>query len=569
MRSPAAFQGVLFSVILGSSAGLAMLETGCGASRLPGIWPSERGLRDEPPPPLREFRAMWVATASNLDWPSKRGLSTAEQQRQIDQIIERARDLKLNAIILQIRGASNAIYAAEREPWAGLLTGTRGQAPNPFYDPLAMWIEKCHRNGIELHAWLIPFWGYREPVPRRGNAPNPTTVPYGDVVWYDPGDSQTQDYTIDVFTYALMKYDVDGMHIDHFFYPYGTTTDGPIEFPDDKSYEHYVHNRGHLRRADWRRDNINRFIERLYREIKRRKSWVKFGISPFGIPRPGVPSYARGFDPYERNYADAPLWLRKGWCDYMVPELYWRTGAPHQPFLGLLQWWVDPENNPKGRRIYAGLCTSKIDSSPTSWSPDEIAGQVMITRMTPGATGHVHFSTRALAQNRKGIADLLVNELYTDAALVPTMPWLGRTPPEVPARLSAERLLPPELRAATPERVAERGPEQPPAIRAAAGQPFVPLAPKPPQEAEKRRTLSGFRITWKHGGPGQAVRVWAVYHRCGATWTMQVVPGHLTEAIIRDDPTAGPASRVAVSAVDRLGNESKRATLDLASLGKN
>jgi hypothetical protein len=294
---------------------------------------------------------------------------------------------------------------------------------------------------------------------------------------------------------------------------------------------------------------------------------VRLGISPFGIPSPDTPDFVKGeryHDAYKQTHADSARWLREGWVDYLIPELYWKTGSAHQPFLGLLKWWVDPKHNPKGRNIYAGLNTMAVATS--NWSPDEIAGQVMITRETDGASGAAHFSVRSLTQNSKGIADLLRKGAYEDGALPPPSPWLGKTAPPAPTGLKASVLTASEVQAAmaTPPRVIV----PPLASTRPSTNPFTTLAQPSKAIVEKEKTLGGFRVSWDAPASDSVWR-WAVYSRHGERWAMQVVgrgdskTGEAVNVVVRDDPRLGAADAIAVSAVDRLGNESPRAKLPL------
>ena len=210
-----------------------------------------------PPKPMREFRGVWVATVANMDWPSKPGLSTDEQQREMIAILDRARELKFNAIILQVRTSCDAFYPSELEPWSEYLTGQQGKAPEPFYDPLKMWIEQAHARGLELHAWFNPFRA-RHPAATT-NAANhiskthPEWVKqYGKYQWLDPGEPATREHTLRVIRDVVAKYDVDGVHFDDYFYPYPEKGE---DFPDEASWQRYQKSGGKLSRADWRRSN--------------------------------------------------------------------------------------------------------------------------------------------------------------------------------------------------------------------------------------------------------------------------------------------------------------------------
>ena len=236
---------------------------------------------------------------------------------------------------------------------------------------------------------------------------------------------------------VVRRYDIDGVHIDDYFYPYRETDrrGRNLPFPDDASWQLYRLSGGGLERNDWRRDNVDRFVERLYREVKEEKPWVKVGISPFGIWRPGNPPQIRGLDAYAEIYADARKWLRNGWIDYFTPQLYWTIDQKAQSYPVLLDWWVG--ENVYGRHIWAGNFTSRIavrsQSGPEFWTVDEVLRQIQLTRAQPGAGGNVHFSARVLMRNPKGLVERLQTEAYAAPALVPASPWLGDTPPGEPA----------------------------------------------------------------------------------------------------------------------------------------
>jgi uncharacterized lipoprotein YddW (UPF0748 family) len=235
---------------------------------------------DSPPTLDREFRAVWVATVYNIDWPSKAGVDPDAQRRQ---------ETGLNAIIFQIRPAADALYESAFEPWSSHLTGKMDL--NPGYDPLAFAIEEAHFRGMELHAWFNPFRAQTNIDKERSanhiaNTRSDWVKQYGNYLWLDPGNPEARDYTIQVMIDVVKRYDIDGVHIDDYFYPYPyPSNDDALPFPDDDTFERF----GRGKKDDWRRSNVDRFIEDLYKNIKKEKSWVKFGISPFGIWRPGTP----------------------------------------------------------------------------------------------------------------------------------------------------------------------------------------------------------------------------------------------------------------------------------------
>ncbi|HEY8880771.1 MAG TPA: family 10 glycosylhydrolase [Roseateles sp.] len=366
-----------------------------------------------PSAPPREWRAAWIATVANIDWPSKPGLSAEQQQAEIKSLCDTAVGIGLNALILQVRTATDALYESKLEPWSEYLTGTQGK--HPGYDPLAVWLAEAKSRGLELHAWFNP---YRS---RHSSAKSPVadshvsrTHPdwvrrYGDQLWMDPGEPAAAEHTLAVVRDLLSRYAVDGVHIDDYFYPYpinDPATKQEVDFPDEPSWQRYVAKGGSLNRADWRRYNVNTLVQRLYALAHEVRPGTRVGISPFGIPKPSArPAGIAGFSQYDKLYADVELWLREGWLDYLAPQLYWPRAQVPQAFEPLLQAWR--ASNPLGRPIHPGLFTSRIDATEKSWQPEEVLGQIdSIRRLSPGS-GHIHFSMAALAQNRRGIADAL------------------------------------------------------------------------------------------------------------------------------------------------------------------
>ena len=389
-----------------------------------------------PPKPAREFRAAWIATVGNSVWPSKSGLSTADQKRELLTILDTAAQLKLNALIFQVRPSCDALYASKIEPWSEYLTGTMGKAPSPYYDPLEFVITEAHKRGIELHAWFNPYRAHhfnaKSPIAANHvSKTRPQLVRrYGRYLWLDPGERDVQDYSLGVVMDVLKRYDVDGIHFDDYFYPYAEE-DGrgnELPFPDDSSWQKFGAKSG-LNRDDWRRDNVNDFIERTYKSIKATKPWVKFGISPFGIWRPGNPAQIRGFDAYDKLYADARKWMVNGWADYFAPQLYWGIESKEQSFPVLLNWWDN--QNPKGRHIWPGMDTTKVQSNRSfdgttspPWRPEEITRQIRYAADQPVSAGHIHWNMKALSRSSE-LMNALQRSAYSEPALVPACPWLS------------------------------------------------------------------------------------------------------------------------------------------------
>tara|TARA_R110002124_G_scaffold201629_4_gene368185 strand:- start:2636 stop:4171 length:1536 start_codon:yes stop_codon:yes gene_type:complete len=380
----------------------------------------------------REFRAAWVATVANINWPSSPGLSVALQKKEAIQLLDLLKDTNFNAVIFQARPQADALYESSLEPWSYYLTGEQGKAPFPYYDPLNFWIEEAHKRGLELHVWLNP---YRAHHTSGGPISDSSIVNTNrDLVvelengywWFDPSIKETQEHSLNVVMDIVRRYDIDGVHFDDYFYPYPSYNNDK-DFPDDKSWDIYLASNGKMTRKDWRRNSVNTFIEDVYTSIKKEKPYVKFGLSPFGIWRPGNPSSIQGFDQYDVLYADAKKWLNEGWVDYFSPQLYWPINQIPQSFPVLLGWWN--EQNYKNRHLWPGISLYRFEGDKLY---DEIINNIMITRgMMPKAPGIVHWSIAPLVKN-----DTLRNQLrakpYQQKAVVPPLNWIKHKTPIIP-----------------------------------------------------------------------------------------------------------------------------------------
>lgn len=418
----------------------------------------------EVPPPPREFRGAWIATVANIDWPSRPGLTAEQQKQELLALLDRAAELRLNAVIFQVRPMADALYESALEPWSEFLTGRMGQSPG--YDPLAFAITAAHARGLELHAWFNPYRA-RHPSSRSPISDkhlirrHPEWVKtYGTHQWMNPTHPDVAAHTLAVIRDVVRRYDIDGVHIDDYFYPYRERgPDGQLLlFPDEDTWQKYRQEGGTLGRDDWRRAAINAFVRDLYREVKALKPWVKVGISPFGIWRPNHPPGITGLDAFAELYADARLWFQEGWCDYLAPQLYWPIAQPRQSFPKLLAWWA--EQNTQRRHLWPGLYTSRVrersgESGPKGWPAQEIAEQIALVRQQRGASGAIHFSIKALRDNPDRLADHL-RRLYADVALVPAIDWsaprlpLGLTQIPPPRCQLLRQQQPPALRISSP-----------------------------------------------------------------------------------------------------------------------
>ena len=456
-----------------------------------------------PPGVQRELRGVWVASVKNIDWPSKPGLTGAQQKTELVRILDQCAQMRLNAVFLQVRPSCDALYASAIEPWSEYLTGTMGRGPG--YDPLAFAVEESHRRGLELHAWLNPFRARHASATGAISSTHisrtqPALVKsYGKSLWLDPGERAVHEHSLRVVLDVVQRYDIDGMHFDDYFYPYEEkdARGRALPFPDDPSWKRYQAGGGKLSREDWRRDNVNTFIQRVPPAIHARKPWVKFGISPFGIWRPGHPPSVKGLDAYEKLYADSRLWFAEGWVDYLAPQLYWASSAPEQSFPTLLQWWA--EQNLRHRQLWPGLAHMN--------GTEEIVRQIQLTRKQTGASGEIHWSMKSLQNSQRGVADVLGRDSYAQPALVPSFPWLDPTPPPVPNLV----------------------------VTAAKG--------------------ADARASWT-AGAGEPVWLWVLQSRAGGNWRTEILPRSQTSRSLNG------ADAVAVTAVDRCGNTSATVTLE-------
>lgn len=436
----------------------------------------------------REFRGVWITTVYNINWPSAQGLDIGAAQAELLDIIETAEAINLNAIVFQIRPESDAVYNSALEPWSRFLTGSQGG--DPGWDPLSYLIEQAHARNLEVHGWLNPYRAAASAnaalvAPHIALAQPQHAHVYNGGRWMDPGAIPVREHVVDVVLDIVERYAIDGIHLDDYFYPY---PDGS-SYPDDLTWQAYLQDGGALALGDWRRSNVNALVEELHDSIYAADPDLRFGISPFGIYRPGIPAGIVGFDQYAQLYADPLHWLEQGWVDYLAPQLYWPTTYAQQDYEVLLDWWTQQRPD---RYIFAGNYLSKLGSAP-EWSLDEILLQVELSRLysDQNSMGNVFFHVQPLLANTLGVNGALHDEFYAQPALTPPL---------------AERL---EVSVA------------PPIV-----------------------TLDG-ELAWLEDPAQQRLRAWAVYTDEGGSWALdRIVPVGAGEGPI----TLGPG-RWAITAV--------------------
>lgn len=458
------------------------------------------------PKPEREFRAVWIATVDNIDFPTRKNLTIEEQKAEIVQSLELAKSLKLNAVVFQVRPMCDALYASSIEPWSEFLTGEMGK-PQPF-DPLKFITEEAHKRGILVHAWFNPYRAYHPAAktvsPNHITKRRPDLVrQYGKYLWLDPTDAEVQKYSLSVVLDVVKRYDIDGVHFDDYFYPYAEKDAGgnKIEFPDDKNWQGYLRTaqkfssekmrRIPLKRDDWRRANVNQFIESVGREIKKIKPEIMYGISPIGVAEIN----------YKELYADAEKWLRDGTIDYFVPQLYWKSDRPTREFPLLLKFWES--RNAKRRHIWAGIGTYKIPSKTENFSAAEIVKQISYTREIQTTSGNIQFSFKSVRSDFDKIQNALREQSYKREAIIPPSPWIKTQ---------------------------------------------KPLAPK----VKITRNEKLVRANWTEQGKRKAF--WfVVYAKDKSGWSYSVLPATEKSIALSADRNV---EKIIVTSVDRLGNES-------------
>ena len=479
-----------------------------------------------PPQPQREFRAVWMATIDNIDFPTGKNLSVEEQKKELLRNLELARELKLNAVIFQVRPMCDALYESKIEPWSEFLTGKMGK-PQAF-DPLRFLIAEAHRRGIQVHAWFNPYRAYHPAAktvsPNHISRRRPDLVrKYGKYLWLDPSEKEVQDYSLSVVLDVVRRYDVDGIHFDDYFYPYPEKDAGgnKIEFPDDENWQKYLQTAARfneymrtatrysrprvrripLKRDDWRRANVNQFIEAVGREIKKIKPEILYGVSPFGIWQPAPEKGIEGLNAYAELYADSRKWLRDGSVDYLAPQLYWETARQGQSFPVLLDWWKS--ENLKNRHLWSGIAPYRIGSN-ANFTAVEIANQIKLTRNSPRSLGAIHFSFKSLRNDLGGIQKTLRENVYTQDALIPPTDWI-------------------------------KAPK--------------PLAPK----VKITRDEKFVRAAWTEQGARKAF--WfVVYAKDRNGWNYSILPNSQKSISLSADRKI---EKIIVTSVDRLGNESR------------
>lgn len=393
----------------------------------------------------RELRAMWIASVVNIDWPSTSGLDAQTQQAEFLHWLDVAQENRLNAVFVQVRPTADAFWDSPYEPWSQYLTGTQGQ--DPGYDPLAFMVEEAHKRNIELHAWFNPYRVSMQADPDQLVADHPARQhpdwvwAYGGRLYFDPGIPEAQEHIQRAILHAVENYDIDGVHFDDYFYPYPVAGQ---TLPDAATYAQY--GTGFDTIEDWRRDNVDRFVETMSTRIKAAKPWVKFGISPFGIWRnagtDALGSDTAGSQSYDDQFADTRKWVLEGWLDYVNPQIYWQIGLAVADYAALVPWWAEVAAQ-SGTQLYIGEAVYKMTSGVFT-DPGELTNHLDLCREVSRDIGPIHgnvyYSAVHLPLDAQGGMSKVVKDHYQHPALIPPMPHLPAEPVVAPVLANARRV---------------------------------------------------------------------------------------------------------------------------------
>jgi len=377
-----------------------------------------------------EFRGAWIQTAYQGEYQS---MSPEELKKDFIRKLDYLQACGINALIFQVRPEADAFYYSEIEPWSRFYTGEQGKAPKGNFDVMAFLIEECHKRTMEFHAWLNPYRVCTNMNVKLADShiyhKNPARcVVYNKQILFDPGIPDNREFICNVVRDIVLRYNVDAIHMDDYFYPYPAAG---IPFPDDDSFRVYGMSKGYKeeQRNDWRRENVNQLIRELKRTILLVKPWVRFGISPFGIYRnvkstpDGSGSKTNGLQNYDDLYADILLWVKQGWIDYNMPQIYWEIGHQAADYTTLLHWW---NNQAYDIPLYIGQDVAR------TMKADQLTQKMAEERKMAHVKGHCFWPANEILWDNKGITDSLKTNYHQYPALIPPYTHLhDRTPKEV------------------------------------------------------------------------------------------------------------------------------------------
>lgn len=406
----------LRKLIFFSAVAAALFFTSCGTQK------KFVHKEEDPYHPKREFRGAWIHTVAQ---PQYAQMNSDQMKTYFVRMLDQLQAAGINAVVFQVRPQADAFYKSAFEPWSRYLTGVQGKAPDNGFDPLAFMIQECHKRCMELHAWLNPYRVGSESqtlVQNHIYNQHPERfVKYGSQIYFDPGVPENRNFICQVVRDIVMHYDVDAIHMDDYFYPY------PIagqKFPDDASFDRYGASQGFSssQRGDWRRNNVNLLIGEIKQTLLQSKPWVRFGISPFGIYRnkrstsDGSGSETNGLQNYDDLYADIKLWVKKGWIDYNVPQVYWEIGHPKADYATLVGWWA---KNNYGRHLYIGQDVKRTMDKTDAKGESQLREKMNLSRSSEAIHGNCFWPGYTLMENYKGITSELITNYNKYPSLIP------------------------------------------------------------------------------------------------------------------------------------------------------
>jgi uncharacterized lipoprotein YddW (UPF0748 family) len=400
-------------------AALSTLAMTPGTAAAP--WPSGGPARAA----VTEMRGMWLASVNNRDWPSRPGLSAERQRAELRALLDAAVRRRLTTVMFQVRPTADALWPSPYEPWSQYLTGTQGR--DPGWDPLGEAVTEAHARGLQLHAWFNPYRVALHDDPSRLAASHPArrhpdwVVPYAGQLYYNPGLPEVREFVQRAMLDAVRRYPVDGVHFDDYFYPYPVA--GQVF---DDAAAHRRHGAGFASKADWRRDNIDRLVRETAAAVRRIRPDARFGISPFGVWRnasadPRGSATRAGVQTYDDLYADTRTWVREGWVDYVVPQLYWSIGHPAADYAVLLPWWAEVARGSR-TRLYVGEALYRAGDATqgAAWrDSDELSRHLTLAKTYPQVRGHVFFAAKEVADDPAGAMARVVADHYPQPAEPP------------------------------------------------------------------------------------------------------------------------------------------------------
>ncbi len=390
--------------------------------------------------PKREFRGAWIQCVNG----QYLGKSPAQIRQMLSSQLDSLQQCGINAILFQVRAEGDALYRSSYEPWSRYLTGTQGMAPADGWDPLAWMVEQCHQREMECHAWINPYRAKTKFTQELASNHPATRHPervfeYDGLYIFNPAIPENRTYTCMVVEDILEHYDVDGIHMDDYFYPYPVAG---LPMPDQAYYE--ADPRGFTSIEDWRRDNVNLLIRDLHHLVRSVKPWVKFGVSPFGIYRNSPTgenckegSATSGTQNYDDLYADILLWVKEGWVDYNIPQIYWNIGTKAADYDVLVHWWNDYCN---GRPLFIGQDVERTVKGvdPNNPNQHQMFAKYDLQRSMPHVQGSCQWYAAACVNNPGNYRTVLERMYHATPALQPLMPFIDKKAPGKPAHVKAK-----------------------------------------------------------------------------------------------------------------------------------